>query len=540
MGVIKNLMVRVGADFSGLSDGMRGAQHEVNSFGSKFKGSMAIVGAAVVGAGAVMVGFGKTMVNAAADSQALQSQYSQVMGKMKSDTDKYLDEMSKKWNKHPNELKSAYLQYVAILKSKGVAEKEAHELAKQYLDRTVDANAFANEDMATTTERFMAGIKGEYDSLDTAMVNLSQTMLNDTSVKEYGKKFDELTVAQQESLKASIMLKQHTSAGVLGQGVREADSYANNLAMVKQKWNDVMVSFGNKALPIVNDILKKLAEDVLPNLYTRLSNVWSQLEKKGVIDDIKKSWDNLKTVLKWSLDNLPLIGAAIAGVTTKIAAQFIIERLVTLYNSWKLATQTMTTVQWLFNAAMAANPIGLVASAIGLLTTGFILAYQNCEPFRKAVDGFFDSIKNKIQHLVSMYDWLKKVFSLMGDGKWSSAWDVFVKGTPSNPTAKKSKNVSHKPNIGRVPMMATGGVVDRPTIAMIGEAGREAVVPLENNTGWMSTMANAIAQNINMNSRPTGGDVILNIDGRQFARIIKPYNDLENKRVGTNVRLQSI
>lgn len=40
-----------------------------------------------------------------------------------------------------------------------------------------------------------------------------------------------------------------------------------------------------------------------------------------------------------------------------------------------------------------------------------------------------------------------------------------------------------------VPMLAKGGIVDSPTMAMIGEAGKEAVIPLENNTGWMTKFA---------------------------------------------------
>ena len=44
-----------------------------------------------------------------------------------------------------------------------------------------------------------------------------------------------------------------------------------------------------------------------------------------------------------------------------------------------------------------------------------------------------------------------------------------------------------------LPRLAKGGVVDTATIAMIGEAGKEAVVPLENNTQWMDTLAERIA-----------------------------------------------
>lgn len=40
-----------------------------------------------------------------------------------------------------------------------------------------------------------------------------------------------------------------------------------------------------------------------------------------------------------------------------------------------------------------------------------------------------------------------------------------------------------------VPAMAKGGIVDKATFAMIGENGKEAVMPLENNTGWIEELA---------------------------------------------------
>lgn len=40
--------------------------------------------------------------------------------------------------------------------------------------------------------------------------------------------------------------------------------------------------------------------------------------------------------------------------------------------------------------------------------------------------------------------------------------------------------------------LATGGITTGPTYALIGEAGKEAVMPLEHNTGWMDTLAQRI------------------------------------------------
>ncbi|MER2090923.1 MAG: hypothetical protein ABS920_14385, partial [Sporosarcina sp.] len=217
----------------------------------------------VVGAIAVVFAVDKikdfflTVVETTADLEAVNDQYTQVMGNMKNDTDKYLNEMSETWNKHPNELKNSYMQYVALLKGKGVEEKLAHETAQKYMDLTVDGNAFANESMEDTTARFAAMIKGEYSSVDTAMVNLTATQLDALAKSTLGKKFAELTTAEQELLKTNEALRQQDIAGVIGQGAREADSYNNNVAMLKSTWDEFLADYGGPAMNLANEGLKK-------------------------------------------------------------------------------------------------------------------------------------------------------------------------------------------------------------------------------------------------------------------------------------------
>ena len=47
-------------------------------------------------------------------------------------------------------------------------------------------------------------------------------------------------------------------------------------------------------------------------------------------------------------------------------------------------------------------------------------------------------------------------------------------------------------NLGQIPYLAKGGVVNEATTAVIGEAGKEAVMPLERNTGWIGQLAGQI------------------------------------------------
>lgn len=65
----------------------------------------------------------------------------------------------------------------------------------------------------------------------------------------------------------------------------------------------------------------------------------------------------------------------------------------------------------------------------------------------------------------------------------------------------------------KVPRLAKGGVVDGATIAMIGEQGKEAVVPLENNLEWLDKMATMLAERMGGGNKP----IILEVDGQVFA-----------------------
>lgn len=46
--------------------------------------------------------------------------------------------------------------------------------------------------------------------------------------------------------------------------------------------------------------------------------------------------------------------------------------------------------------------------------------------------------------------------------------------------------------LARIPMLASGGLITGPTTALIGEAGPEAVIPLQNTNSWAKALASAI------------------------------------------------
>lgn len=85
-------------------------------------------------------------------------------------------------------------------------------------------------------------------------------------------------------------------------------------------------------------------------------------------------------------------------------------------------------------------------------------------------------------------------------------------------------------DVPQIPKLAKGGITNGATLAEIGEAGREMVLPLEANTQWMDLLADKINQRQGR-SLPT--KLILQVNGRTFGETaIENINEI-TKQTGT-------
>jgi hypothetical protein len=151
------------------------------------------------------------------------------------------------------------------------------------------------------------------------------------------------------------------------------------------------------------------------------------------------------------------------------------------------------------NIAMALNPFSLIAAGIALLIVGLVAAYNKFEWFRDGVNaivntitGFFAGMVNAaigaVNAIISAYN----AIPLLPDIPKAPTISVLKLGGSAT---------TARPAAGRmgIPRMAEGGIVSSPTLALIGEAGPEAVVPLDrmatgggvtiNVTGGLATSA---------------------------------------------------
>ncbi|MDM0890480.1 hypothetical protein QTI69_05725 [Clostridium perfringens] len=235
------------------------------------------------------------------------------------------------------------------------------------------------------------------------------------------------------------------------------------------------------------------------------------------------------TVAKISTTATTLLGGAIAFLTSPIgiaivAITAIIAIGVALYKNWDFVKAKAIEIwgkikdifnsfkEWLRNVFQTdwSNCFGVLGNLLNL--------------FLKNVDNVFQSIKKIFGGII---DFVTGVFT----GNWSRAWhgvvDIF-KGIMSglgsvikaplnsvigliNMAIDGLNKISFTTpdwipgiggkhfgvNIAKMPYLAKGGIVDKPTQAVIGEAGTEAVVPLENNTGGLNLLAIKLSERIN-------------------------------------------
>lgn len=137
----------------------------------------------------------------------------------------------------------------------------------------------------------------------------------------------------------------------------------------------------------------------------------------------------------------------------------------------------------------------------------------------KIFDGIKDGILNGLKTIINaLISGINKVIKVPFDGINSAL-----------KTVKNVEILGFKPfngistiSVPQIPKLAKGGIIDRATLALVGEQGKEAVVPLENNTGWIDKLVDKLA------ARQSGPEkIVLMLDGRELGWAnIKSINNI--------------
>lgn len=230
------------------------------------------------------------------------------------------------------------------------------------------------------------------------------------------------------------------------------------------------------------------------------------MELLGVlIEYIQLFWDNyLKAPLQWIIENvLPMLQPILEdlGKQVKLAVDIIADVITTMIKVIK----------------------GVFAILGDLIRGDWKKLWEDAKQiFKDIVNGILSIAETMANGLV---DAINRMVQSINSIKFDVPdWIPGLGG--------KSFGGFNIPEVPRVtlPRLANGGITTGSTLAEIGEAGREAVLPLEKNTGWMDALADKIADRM-----PTSGgtvDASLILDGETCGRLFLPYIQNEEVRLG--------
>lgn len=202
----------------------------------------------------------------------------------------------------------------------------------------------------------------------------------------------------------------------------------------------------NTIKPFFNKIAEgaKVAWDKIKSFFGNIGT-WFSTKFGEVKDKVAEKWESVK---KGASDAWAAIKEKFSPVTTWFSDKF--------GKAWE-------AVKKVFSGEISFKDI---KDAVGTAFTKMI---------NKLIEGLNKVIKAPFDLLNKTLNKIREI-SIFGFQPFINLWGVSPISIPQIPTIQ----------------LATGGVVNQPTTALIGENGAEAVVPLENNTQWIAKVANEI------------------------------------------------
>lgn len=294
------------------------------------------------------------------------------------------------------------------------------------------------------------------------------------------------------------------------QTIKEAwDKWA---APIWEHLNENIVKFGE----LMQTLWSSFLEPIWNNLVSVLGELWD--------NHLKPLWDNLVDFLGQLIDGmLVLWGQVIEPLLNWLIQTFGPSIAEAINQVITRAGMILGVVADVINGIIRSLK-GIIEFVVGVFTGDWEKAWQGIVDFFGGIwDGIVAIVKGAVNLVIDlingMLGGLEKGLNFVVDKinslKITDPWGDEI-WSPSIPRF----------DFGRIPKLARGGIVARPTQAVIGEAGREAVMPLDNNTEWMDVLADKLgSRNDNITIRFTGSTA-------QLVRLLKPELEKEEKRTG--------
>lgn len=367
-------------------------------------------------------GFASGMIDAAAEVKATNAQFAQTFGDLASSATKELNTIGDAAGILPSRLKSAYTQLYAYAKSSGMNSAAALKFATEATYAAADAAAYYDRSLEEATEQVLAYTKGNYANDAALGFASTEATRNAQAMKSLGKEYKDLDVTAGETTQVLLdqIVASQKLSGAYGQASREMDGWENVTGNAKEAWKQFKAAVGEPFLEAITPVLQDITTEFV---------AWTE----------SVDWESFSTTIASFVSSILENGEYIVSLIAGIGAGFItwnvaslINNAVTSINAFKAANEGATVAQWAINAAMNANPIGIIITLAAGLVTAIITLWNTNEDFRNGVIEIWTSIKDWISGAVeSIVSWfttagenIRSFFTNVGTAVSNKARDI--------------------------------------------------------------------------------------------------------------------
>ncbi len=311
--------------------------------------------------------FATEMLTTAANVKAENAMFEQTFGDMGDAASDAIKRVADSSGILETRLNTTGARLYAFARSNGGETAESLQLMEEALQATADSAAYYDKSLDETAETMMSFLKGNFANDAALGISATEFTRNAKATELFGKKYLELTEFQKQQTLLKMVTDAQKVSGAFGQASRESDGWENVMGNLKETWRQFQARVGTPFLealiPVIQEITKSFTE------WADSVN-WDVFGRK-----VKKFISNIISGIK-SL--ISVVGNIISFVKT---FKPLIIGLGTAILAYVTYSKLATTSTKLFNAALKANPAGLVISAIAGLIAGFktLIDYENKE-----------------------------------------------------------------------------------------------------------------------------------------------------------------
>ncbi|HGQ4172266.1 TPA: phage tail tape measure protein [Streptococcus pneumoniae] len=206
-----------------------------------------------------LVEVGKEALEAAAQMQASNAQFTTVFGDMETQAREALNAIGQEMDIVPERLQGSFTQMASFAKTSGLDTAQALDLTSRATRAAADGAAFYDKSIESVSESLQSFLKGNFANDAALGISATETTRNAAANKLYGKSFKDLSEAQKQLTLLQMVEDGNKLSGALGQAARESDGLENVMGNLKQAGTNALSAIGQPLLEMMIPVFQTLA-----------------------------------------------------------------------------------------------------------------------------------------------------------------------------------------------------------------------------------------------------------------------------------------